>query len=262
MSQHPTSSKMVLSLPPYSFDAKIIETRHVKDVIPLVDEDTWFLIDLDNCTFQGMQALGHLHWFEDLLQQHLEKGMTEREAVDLIYPDWIKTQQPGRVQPLEEAFIPTLSMLQNRGVVVMGLTHRQPSLSEISIRQVTSLGLDLTKTAPTQDSFIVPPKMPTLYSQGILFVGDQNKKSDVFTSFLTQINQKPKKVIFMDDKRHNVEDLKILTTLGIEYTGIHYTAILHVEPIYDRKIAEFQYKYLHRIMNNETASMLMEKNFE
>jgi hypothetical protein len=41
-------------------EAKIIETRYIEDVIPLIDEDTWFLVDLDNCLFEGSQALGLL----------------------------------------------------------------------------------------------------------------------------------------------------------------------------------------------------------
>lgn len=31
--------------------AKVIQTQYIKDVIPLIDEDTWFLVDLDNCFF-------------------------------------------------------------------------------------------------------------------------------------------------------------------------------------------------------------------
>lgn len=47
------------------FIAKIIETAHIADAIPYIDEETWFLVDLDNTMFESKQALGHANWFYD-----------------------------------------------------------------------------------------------------------------------------------------------------------------------------------------------------
>jgi hypothetical protein len=87
-------------------EAKIIETRHVKDVIPLIDHETWFLVDLDNCMFEGAQALGHASWFYDELQQRMQKGMSREEAIKDAYLGWIKTQKACRIQSLEKEFVP------------------------------------------------------------------------------------------------------------------------------------------------------------
>lgn len=241
---------------------KIIETRHIEDVIPLIDHETWFLVDLDNCLFEGAQALGHANWFYDELQQRMQNGMTREEAIRDTYPGWIKTQKVCRVQPLEITFIPTLLKLQNEGIVIMGLTHRQPSVVDSTLRQISSLGFNFLTTAPSKKCFSVPAKTPTLYSQGVLFASDYNKKIDVFEPFLTMINQQPKKIVFIDDKRKNVEELEKLTKYGIEYIGIHYTAIEHTEAVYVREIAEFQSKFLDQIMSNEAALLLLENGLE
>ena len=95
-------------------EAKILETKHVEEILPLIDADTWFLVDLDNCMFQGAQALGHANWFYDQLQQRMEKGMSRDEAIADAYPDWIKTQKACKVKPLEESFVPILLMLQSK----------------------------------------------------------------------------------------------------------------------------------------------------
>lgn len=153
-------------------------------------------------------------------------------------------------------------MLQNKKITIMGLTHRQPSVADSTARQVNSLGFDFLTTAPSTDSFVIPSKTATLYFQGILFVGDYNKKIDIFESFLSLIKKHPKKVVFIDDKRKNVEELEALTKCGIEYTGIHYTAIENSKPVYFREIAEFQYKFLDQILSNEAALLLMENNLE
>jgi hypothetical protein len=245
-----------------SLEARIIETKQIKDVLPLIDEDTWFLVDLDNCMFEAAQALGHANWFYDELQQRMQKGMSRDEAINDAYPHWIKTQRVCKVKSLDENFVPTLLSLQNKGVTIMGLTHRQPSVADSTARQVGSLGFDFLTTAPSRDSFAIPSKTPTLYFQGILFVGDYNKKIDVFESFLSIIKQSPRKIVFIDDKRKNVDELEALTKKGIEYIGIHYTAIEDAKPVYIREVAEFQYKFLDKIMSNEAALMLMENGLE
>lgn len=243
-------------------EAKIVQTQHIEDVLALIDEDTWFLVDLDNCMFEGAQALGHASWFYDELQQRMQKGMNREDAIADAYPDWIKTQKVCKVKPLENNFVPILLALQGKGITIMGLTHRQPSVADSTARQVGSLGFDFLKTAPSKESFVIPAKTPTLYFQGILFVGDYNKKIDIFEPFLSMIQKSPKKIVFIDDKRKNVEELENLTRYGIEYIGVHYTAIEHSKPVYIREIAEFQYKFLDQIMSNEAALLLMENGLE
>lgn len=238
--------------------AKIIETKRVEEILPYIDDETWLLVDLDNCMFQAAQALGHANWFYDLLQQRLEKGMSRDEAIADAYPYWIKTQKVCKVKALEETFVPLLLALQNKNTTIMGLTHRQPSVADSTVRQVNSLGFDFVPSAPAKNNFVVPAKNPTLYYQGILFVGDYNKKIDIFESFLHIIQKKPKKVVFIDDKRKNVEELEVLTNFGIEYMGVHYTAIEKSIPVYSREIADVQYKFLDQILSNEAALLLME----
>lgn len=248
---------------PFHGQAKIIETAHIADVMPLIDNETWFLVDIDNTLFEAAQALGHANWFYDEMQKKMRQGMTREEALRACYPGWIKTQKVCKVKPLEDNFVASLIDLQNRGVVIMGLTHRWPSVADSTIHQVASLGFDFSKTAPSQETFTVPAGHPTLYKQGILFVCDYNKKSDVFLPFLILINQKPKKVVFIDDKRKYVEELEVaLEQQGIEYIGIHYTAIEHVTPMFSPEIAEFQYKFLDQIMSNEAALLLMKNGLD
>src|SRR5579862_4236888 len=108
---------LITLLFPLLCGAKIIETAHIADAAAYIDEDTWFLVDLDNTMFEAKQALGHADWFYDRLEEKLKNGMNREEAIRDLYPDWIKTQRVCPVQPLEENFVPTLIALQNRGIV-------------------------------------------------------------------------------------------------------------------------------------------------
>lgn len=243
-------------------EARIIETQQINEVLPHIDEHTWVLVDLDNCMFEGAQALGHANWFYDEVQQRMQKGMEREEAIRDAYPHFIRTQIVCKVKPLEENFVPALLLLQKRGITIMGLTHRQPSVADSTAKLVGSLEFDFLITAPCKDSFAIPSKNSSFYFQGILFVSDYNKKLEVFERFLSIIKQKPKKIVFIDDKRSNVEELEVLSRYGIEYIGVHYTAIENAMPIYFREIAEFQYKFLDQMMSNEAALLLMENGLE
>lgn len=249
---------------PWGSEAQIIETKTIQTIIPLMDEDTWIVVDLDNTVFEGKQALGHTEWFYDKAYALIkETGITLEEATRACYPEWIEIQKVCPVKAVEEAFIPALKAAQQRHIVIMGLTHRQPSLADSTINQLHSLDWSFEPTAPVKDSFVVPSSTPTIYTNGVLFTGEYNKKGAIFVRFLSMIGQKPKKILFIDDKRGHVEDVEqSAITQGIECIGVHYRAIEHVTKVYDPKIADFQIKFLKTIMSNEAAALLMQNGLE
>lgn len=253
----------ILSFTSLLAEARIIETATVDDIKPLIDKDTWLLVDLDNTTFEGKQALGHTDWFYDIAHKKMKAGLTLEEATRECYPEWIEVQKVCPVKPVEAAFIPELNCLRQQGIIVMGLTHRQPSLVDSTLRQVNSLGLNFSDTGPVKESLVVPSDTPTRYVQGILFTGEYNKKGEIFVRFLSMIGQKPKKIVFVDDKRSHVEEVELaLSGKGIDYIGVHYTACEHVEKVYFPEIAEFQYKIFSKILSNEGALLLMQHGLE
>jgi hypothetical protein len=250
-------------LSPFCSEAVIFESTSVTNIIPLIDEQSWIVIDLDNTTFEGKQALGHTDWFYDKAHALMKEGMTLDEATRECYPEWINVQKICPVKPVEDAFISALKIYQSLGYVVMGLTHRQPSIADSTLRQLDSIGLDLSESAPDKSTLIVPSDTPTLYDQGVLFTGEFNKKGVIFVRFLSQINQKPLKVVFIDDKKNHVEEVgRALEAEGIEFVGVHYRANEYLPKVYKREVAEFQRKFMHTIMSNEAAQLLMEHGLE
>lgn len=249
---------------PIAAQAKIVETVSVETVVALIDADTWVLVDLDNTLFEGKQALGHTEWFYDKAYAMMrQQGLTLEEATRECYPEWIEIQKVCPVKPIEEAFVPVLTLLHQQGSVIMGLTHRQPSIADSTVRQVASLGWTFQDSAPVKNTFVVPAKTPTMYTQGILFTGEYNKKGETFVQFLTMIDQKPKKVLFIDDKRGHVEEVgRAVMEQNIEYIGVHYTANQFVEKVYDPEVAEFQRRFLFKIMSNDAARLLMQHALE
>lgn len=226
--------------------------------MPLSGNEYWVFIDLDNTLFQARQALGHADWFYHLTQQRMEQGMSHDEAFIDAYPLWIKTQGKCPVIAVEASFIEMIREWQKNGVVVMGLTHRQPSVTESTVKQIASLGLDFTLTAPSKEIFSLPASTPTLYQQGVLFVGDYEKKGQIILSFFDRIGKRPQQVLFFDDKKANVEELdNTLAQWGIDVLGVHYRAIEKTPKIFHLELAEIQEKYFDQgILSNEAALLL------
>jgi len=223
----------------------IVEKEHIADIVPLISKESWLLVDCDNTLFEGAEAYGHAHWFYDRIQENMDRGMTKDEAIRVFYPEWVKAQKFCKVKPIEEDFPVNLRDLQKQGIKVMGLTHRQPKIADSTFRQVNSLSIDFQLTAPSEQTFVVPSDHPTLYKRGILFVGDYNQKGEIFASFLERIQDKPKQIVFIDDKRGNLEEMeKMAKSLGIKFLGIHYTAIQYAKPVYSREVAELGFQLL------------------
>jgi hypothetical protein len=237
---------------PFLLHSEIRALKSIKEIKEKWDEKCWVLVDLDNCLFEAQQALGHADWFYDLVKDRMNKGMTKDEAIMDAYPLWIKTQSICEVRPIEPDFISLIKDLQNKEIVVIGLTHRQPSIINSTIRQVFSLSIDFTKTAPKiNEPFEVNINGPSLFKKGVLFVGDYNKKSDVLLKFFEKTSVMPSKIVFFDDKRSNVEDLSpMLDKLGIDYLGVHYTGIRNKPSVYRKEIADLQYNLLDKIISN------------
>lgn len=220
---------------------KIIESSSIVNVLPLIDEETWVLVDLDNTVFQAKQALGHVNWLQDEVQKHIAMGKSREEAFYSMYPIWKKTQMTTEVIPVEKSFIQAIKQLQDKNIVLMGLTHRQLFIVPETLRQLDSLGISFQQTAPSHNTYNIAAKQPALYTQGILFVDDFNTKGDVLRSFLQHLHRKPKKIVFIDDKKKNVEDLAQVALLEeITYIGIHYTAVEKGIQIYSPELAKCQ----------------------
>jgi uncharacterized protein (DUF952 family)/FMN phosphatase YigB (HAD superfamily) len=242
---------------------EIIESSTVANVLPLIDEETWVLVDLDNTIFQAKQALGHVNWLQHEVQKQIDSGKSREEAFYSLYPLWKKTQMMTEVIPVEANLIESIKQLQDRNIVVMGLTHRQLFIVPETLRQLDSIGVCFQQTAPSKKTFNISAKQLALYTQGILFVDDFNTKGDVFRSLLQHLNQKPKKVVFIDDKKKNVEELAKAALLEeIEYIGVHYTAVEQGTQIYSPELAEYQLKFFNNIMSNEHALQLLSQETE
>jgi hypothetical protein len=104
-----------------------------------------------------------------------------------------------------------------------------------------------------------------MFYKGILCGNIKNEKGSVLGEFFNCVGWRPKKVIFFDDVKNNVEEVaREMGKRGISYQGYWYRAAeYHAKPPFDRAVAEVQLDYLvhhDTLLTAVEASDLLKKH--
>lgn len=162
--------------------------------------------------------------------------------------------------------------LQNRSIKVIALTRfftgkigTIPSISDWRFNELKNFGIDFSNAFPNNNNivfnqFSYEDKHPE-FKSGILFTTLAVSKGDLLKAFLDQINWKPTKVIMIDDLIDNLKSVEdSLNKMGIAFEGYEYRAYLKYPSHYDKKVAEYQMKYLidhEKWINRDQAKKLI-----
>ena len=240
----------------YPLFGQVVSSPTIETLIQKEEGSFWLVLDLDNTIFESKEAFGHRHWFDDHYAEELKNGLTSEEAIAKLYPLWVEAQKVNHVQPVEEKLITWIKELQNKEILVLVLTSRQPILSPDTERQLLSLGIDMRKTAPQGQ--LRSYSYPAAYKNGVIYAHELNQKEEVFTDFLKDNQLTPTKIFLVDHRLQNAEAIeKTLANQGIEVVALHYTAIQQREPVYQSTLANFQAKRLHTLLSNDEALLLL-----
>lgn len=223
---------------PVNLHAEIIETAHMRDVLPEIETDALVVFDLDNTIMAPAQTLGSDQWYEYLVHKAIEGGSSKEAAIDAVLKEWTKVQLISQVKPIEADTPALIRALLARGVKVMGLTARPTELAESSSRQLRSIGINLQNDwqRPFQKGNDV------VLSDGVIFVGPNRVKGEVFGEYFKSQNIKASRVVFLDDKqRHNNSMQAVATNLGVEFTGHRYNAADAEVKAFNPAVADAQF---------------------
>ena len=205
--------------------AEIREIKSMKEVLKEVDAQTLLVFDLDNTLMEPIQSLGSDQWYYYIIKKYKEVDkLSDQEAYDQADKVWNQTQWLIQVKAVESFTPELIEKLQKKKIKMMGLTARTYDISDITLKQLSSIGINLGHSVSSQDmSFKLVDT--AYYKNGIVFQGEHNSKGDVFVEFLKRLNLKPKKVVFVDDKQKHVNSMeKALGEAKIKYIGFRYAA--------------------------------------
>ena len=220
-------------------DFKIIENN-----IQTTNTDTLLIFDVDDVLLQPKDQLlkSHNEGYFEKIYQSMETRTNKNQAEKLF--SLIMIQR--KVEPVEKQIVKLVNTAQKNGIKVLALTFCSTgklgtinSLEDWRTKELKVLGYNFDKSWSklTKKIFNQLPingsNKFVAFQQGILFTGGVSKAA-ALNVFLNYADHKPKKIIFVDDKKYNLEIVeKFAKETDIEFLGIEYTFVQDskIEPL-------------------------------
>lgn len=238
--------------------AEMRETDDLKALEPEVTATTLVCFDLDNTLIRTEQMLASDQWWDDLIYGFVAAGMPERDALRKAFETWLPIQKQSRFIAVQPDGPTIVRAMQDRKIMVMGLTARPLLLASLTMAQLASISIDLRLSQPFPDQLEIKLAKDTAhYQNGILFAGAYSSKGEALKAFLDTTGLKPGKIVFADDQQRHITAMEQVFGKGpIAYVGFRYGGADAWVKKYDRRIAEIQQQYLGRILSDEAAAKL------
>ncbi len=206
---------------PCLLSSGIRECSSIQEVVSEIQPGSLVIFDLDNTLMRPCQTLGSDEWTQYYVSKLVDTGKGEAEALEeaigLLHAVYAVT----KVQPMEETTAAVISSLQHQNIPIVAVTSRSSRVASITIRQLASIGINLSLTAPSQAYFPLVDTKEAVFDNGIVFTTGKSKKSALLALF-KQLSWMPKRIVFLDDKEQHVQDVCSLEQQGIECVGLRY----------------------------------------
>lgn len=246
-----------------SLSAKIIEAPHFKNVLQVITPSTLLIVDIDDTLLIPVQTLGTDAWFIYRMKSLQEKGLSQKEALLKAVAEWEAIRQLTAVKIVQEGSEKIIADLQDKELAIMGLTTQGIGLSSCTIRQLKSLHIDLSITAPAgEESLIVDSSHGVLYRKGILFTSG-SKKGLALRALFKRIGYQPQHVVFINDKETHLKDVEEdLAEIGVEFIGLRYSHEDKRVAAFNPAIADIQWTQssFEHILSDEETLLLLNKS--
>lgn len=239
--------------------ATIIEAPHFKDLKNHVTSDTLVLLDIDDTLLIPVQTLGVDVWFLHQLNSYKAAGYTANDALERALFDWESVRLRSEVQIVEEGTADIVKELQDQNITVMGLTTQRRTQYNLA-----TLGIDLSRTAPSKEDFYFINGHGVLYRHGLLSTSG-TVKGTALLKYLDHINYHPARIVFINDKATHLKDVETaVTSRGIEFIGLRYAYSDERVNSFRPEITDIQWNHssFNHILSDEEAEELLSKTGE
>lgn len=204
--------------------AEIFESFAIKDMLKFTDKETLVVTDLNHVLMETKQPLGSDHWAAyEVKKQMAETGATKLEVLHQMVPMWHHILMESEFKPVEPTTAGVIRKLQQQGNYVVGLTARYTEMAYPTIKQLQSIGINLDLHSLSNLDHEIEGGFSAKYVEGVIFVGLKNDKGETLMRLLSQLNHKPKKILFIDDKEKNLHSVSAACKKrGIPFIGLRY----------------------------------------
>ncbi|MCH9617499.1 MAG: hypothetical protein SP4CHLAM5_09270 [Chlamydiia bacterium] len=239
-----------------SLRASVIEVSSIQSMNEYKEDGVLFLYDIDNTLIKLAQMAGSDQWFYHRLQTLVKEMDCKQEALDKALAEWTSIQYISKIYEVEEGSSEIIKAQQGEGITLIGFTTRGMALSRATTRQLNSIGIDFSHTAPTKDDLFFKNTQSIIFRQGVLFTAGTHKGNTLCT-FLEKLNIKPSKIVFINDKETHLRQVEeSCKEMGIAFIGLRYNYLDEEVAGFNPKIADKQFERFCKIMSDDEAAAL------
>jgi len=236
---------------------KITEFNDISLINLVIDEATLLLMDVDNTLIELNQSLGTPGWFTYFYNKQLENGATHWEAMRATVAIYVKINKLSDVKLIDAKMPLLIKKWQEKGIITLGLTSRDNGLFETTIRQLTSVNINLNFGKFKNKQLRLKTGDRSKFQHGIIYAGGMHK-GKCLEEFFSLVKWRPKKIVFIDDQIRNLKEVEEISYQNsIEYIGFHYCALKNKVAAINCKIYDIQLEYL-----NQTNKLLSDQEAE
>jgi hypothetical protein len=250
----------ILLLGVVSLRAEIVETKQFNEVAARATTETLVISDIDDTILVPPQMIGTDEWFSHRMSKHRADGMQANDALDKTVSEAQAVRQITQMNLVEPGTDKIIQSLQKKGICVMGLTVQAAAVAQRTYQQLKANDIDLTVNALSKEDQYFPLKgQNILYSNNILFTKGVSKGEALFT-LLDKIKVTPKRIVFIDDKASNVEDVeKWAKKRNVQFIGLRYSRSDQSKAAFRPDVADVQFNqstFTHLLSDEEALKLL------
>lgn len=248
---------LAFTLPLFSDIKPVDSIQELESVFNSADENTLVVFDIDHVLVVSKDHYIHPN-AEKIYFKHVDrqkkKQITKEQKQKFYDTMRLTLTAPERVI-VEKETPGMIKHMQNRGVKVVALTALPTDIfgflytERWRVQQLRDLGIDFSVAFPQWsirmlDTFAHSRDKAPSYHDGIIF-SKNFSKGEVLRAFFAESNFYPKKVIFIDDLRENLESVeKELKDFDVEIQGYHYNGAKSYYKTVNEKVIEYQVDHL------------------
>lgn len=242
--------------------ASIIQTNDLQTILPVIDEETVVLWDMDDTLTDSTISLGTGAW-----RQYIRKKIAEYEKVKVarwnganlhdILVFYVALNVP--VKPVQPEALSMIETLQKKNIKTFVLTGRGklkwyssqiPNADKLTFRQLKQAGyrFDLTSVSPGM-------KQSEYFADGVYFVSGKDKGDFLVENVFPLVDFK--NIVFIDDKWDQVVSVEKACKAGRKVKGVYYTRAQEEHKDFDPVIATIQLERLlddNKVISDQEAA--------
>lgn len=271
---------LMLSLWVWNFNlnaeiSRLHNLSNFEEVVENIHGNTWVILDVDDvlitCKDPSLQEANKERL--DKVCQHYAAQMSEEDYARLFSI----AMRSREVEVIDPKIYELFDFLKEHQVKTIALTHTRTgrfgvieSVEQWRINELNHLGFNFGPLSPFQADIqfkqLEGPLGSPNVTSGVVFTAEMDK-GPVLEEAIKAVQDKPQKIIFIDDRRDNLESVQAFCDKHqIDFEGFHYTAI-QSKPIQyvDEKLIEIQLDTLMKeerwITSEEAAEAYNDDHF-